>query len=75
MLRLTYNKYFSFNDGRYGLFRDVGIANFNEREFGIGFFQRREYHPPPPPPFNLGKNITDDKANYSHTAGIKERFS
>jgi hypothetical protein len=28
----------------------------------------------PPTPLNLGKNITDDKTDYSHMAGIKERF-
>jgi hypothetical protein len=26
------------------------------------------------PLFNLGKHITDDKTEYSHMAGIKERF-
>jgi hypothetical protein len=28
----------------------------------------------PPALFNLGKNITDDKTDHSHMAGIKERF-
>jgi hypothetical protein len=41
---------------------------------GLGHFHVGNTPPPPPPLFNLGKNITDDKTDYSHMAGIEERF-
>ena len=44
--------------------------NFNEREFVIGLFQRLGI----PSSLILEKNITNDKTDYSHMAGIKERF-